>query len=376
MALRAGLREQGWYGDQGTREPNLAELLDLVALGTIADLVPLDYNNRILVSQGVARIRAGRCCPGIKALFKAARRTLATLTSQDLGFIIAPRLNAAGRLTDMSLGIECLLADDTQHATEFARRLEQLNQERKKIQHEMQTQALDTLNLQDFSNNDLPSGYCMFDESWHQGVIGIIASRIKDEIHRPVIAFARDDDKFLKGSARSVAGIHIRDVLDTVAARHPGMIVKFGGHAMAAGLTIPDSMLDDFRSAFHQVLNEMYSMEDLKNCIMTDGELNGSELSMEVARILIEAGPWGQGFPEPLFDGEFKLVESRIVGEKHLKLQLNHGNKIIDAIAFNRTDDNWPHETQRLHTVYRLDINEFAGRRRLQLIIEDLHPLP
>ncbi|MEE9552533.1 MAG: DHHA1 domain-containing protein, partial [Gammaproteobacteria bacterium] len=378
MALRAILREQGWFTSKNIKEPNLAELLDLVALGTVADVVPLDHNNRILVAQGLSRIRAGKCCAGIKALLQVANRSFHSITAQDLSFTIGPRLNAAGRLTDMSLGIECLLCDNEHDARQLAAQLDKLNKERREIQEEMQIQALDDLESMDLgADQQLPAGLCLFNEDWHQGVIGILASKIKDKVNRPVIAFAKDKDGFIKGSARSVNGVHVRDVLDRIASHHPGIIDKFGGHAMAAGLTMQESDFEQFKKLFDQVVSEHISADSLDGTLMTDGELSAGELDFGLAEEIISAGPWGQGFPEPVFDGEFELVDSRIVGKKHLKLQLRikEQDGIIDAIAFNTTHDEWPAETEHVQTVYKLDINEYAGRRQLQLVIDYIAPL-
>lgn len=378
VALRAHFREQNWFHEQNIEEPNLAELLDLVALGTVADVVPLDRNNRLLVSQGLARIRSGKCRPGIKALLLAANRTLERVTAQDMGFAVGPRLNAAGRLSDMSLGIECLLSDDEMQARNMAVRLDELNKERREIQDEMQEQALIDITELDLDEAEMPLGICLFNEDWHQGVVGILASKIKDKLHRPVIAFAKDKDGFIKGSARSISCVHIRDVLDTIAGQHPGLIDKFGGHAMAAGMTIKELDFEAFKQAFDQELRRFVTAEDLNGSLYSDGELTPDEITFELANVIQEAGPWGQGFPEPQFDGEFELVESRIVGEKHLKLQLRAQSqsggqgKIIDAIAFNFTGKAWSTKPERVHTVYRLGINEFRGRRQLQLTIENI----
>jgi single-stranded-DNA-specific exonuclease len=381
VALRAHLRDQNWFQEQNTHEPNLAELLDLVALGTVADVVPMDRNNRLLVSQGLARIRSGKCRPGIKALLLAANRTLERVTAQDMGFAVGPRLNAAGRLSDMSLGIECLMSDDEMQARNMAVRLDELNKERREIQNDMQEQALIDITELDLDDAEMPFGVCLFNEDWHQGVIGILASKIKDKLHRPVIAFAKDKDGLIKGSARSISCVHIRDVLDTIAGQNPGLIDKFGGHAMAAGMTIKELDFDKFKQAFDQELRRFIAEEDLNGSLLSDGELTATEITFGLANDIQKAGPWGQGFPEPQFDGEFELVESRIVGEKHLKLQLRaqvNGKaqgKVIDAIAFNFTDEAWSEKPERVHTVYRLDINEFRGRRQLQLMIENIEPV-
>jgi len=378
IALRSHLREQNWFAANNIPEPNLAELLDLVALGTVADVVPLDHNNRILVAQGLARIRSGRCCAGTRELLKAANRSLQNTTAQDLSFVVAPRLNAAGRLTDMSLGIECLLTDDQRLAKDMALKLEQLNKERREIQAEMQAQAMIDIADLDLNNQaSLPNGVCLFNENWHQGVVGILAGRIKDQINRPAIVFAKDKEGYIKGSARSISSVHIRDVLDTIASQHPGIISKFGGHAMAAGLTIRESDLEQFKVVFDQITGMFLSGDELEGVLVSDGELSVNELSFDLAEKIISSGPWGQGFPEPVFDGEFEIINARVVGERHLKLQLRHpgNNRSIDAIAFNITDEDWPEATGRVQTVYKLDINEFAGRRQLQLVVDYISPV-
>ena len=306
------------------RDPQFrpAELLDLVALGTVADLVPLDRNNRVLVAQGMRRIRAGRCVPGIRALLEAAGRPLERLTAADLGFTVAPRLNAAGRLSDMSVGIHCLLADDETSARALAAQLSRLNEERREIEQRMQVEAAELAARVRFADGGGETlGLCLFDETWHQGVVGLVAGRVKDRLHRPVIAFARSQDGSLRGSARSVAGIHIRDVLDAIAARHPGFIEKFGGHAMAAGMTLPEASFESFRRAFAAEIAARADAEALAGVVLSDGELLAPELSLDTARVLRAAGPWGQGFPEPVFDGSFRVADLRVVGGRHLKLR-------------------------------------------------------
>lgn len=374
MALRASLRDSGWFTAERP-EPNLAELLDLVALGTVADVVPLDANNRVLVHQGLARIRAGRCRPGIRALLEVARRPADRLVSTDLGFIIGPRLNAAGRLDDISLGIECLLTGDEQLARDMATELDSLNRDRKSIEQDMQKQALAMLDNADLQEADLPFGLCLFDAQWHQGVIGILASRLKDRYHRPVIAFADAGDGQIKGSARSVAGLHIRDALDAVAAANPGLISKFGGHAMAAGLSLPASHFDDFRAAFDREVRRQLCADDLTGRLLCDGELAVDEFNLQLAAHLREAGPWGQHFPEPGFHGEFGLIQQRLVGERHLKMVLQPlgSTEILDAIAFNIDPKVWPDPNVRqVRLAYSLDINEYRGRQSLQLLVRHL----
>jgi single-stranded-DNA-specific exonuclease len=372
LALRSQLRASG-CAEKNIPEPNLARLLDLVALGTVADVVPLDHNNRILVAQGLKRINQGQTVPGIRALLEVAGRAPERLAASDLGFVVAPRLNAAGRLTDMSLGIECLLTENEAAAFEMAKQLDTLNRERRSIEAGMQEQALvalDKLNLE----GSLPHGLCLFDESWHQGVIGILASRIKDRVHRPVIAFAKANDDEIKGSARSVPGLHIRDALDAVAAHHPGLLNKFGGHAMAAGLSLPREHFETFRAAFAEEVARHLGADDLTGKVLTDGELLAADMTMELAQSLRAGGPWGQGFPEPLFDGQFEVLGSRVVGEKHLRLTLRQPQgRSIEAIAFNRAALQ-PSAGSRVEAAYRLDINSYQGNQTLQLVIEYLTP--
>lgn len=378
MALRAKLREINWFEQQNIPEPNLAKWLDIVALGTVADVVPLEHANRILVSQGIARMRAGQLSPGVKALLEIAGRNLQRLVASDLGFTVGPRINAAGRLDDMSLGIECLLTDSEQEANEYARQLDVLNRERRQIETGMQEQAIGFLNefMEQHSHDDLPIGLCLFEPDWHEGVIGILASRIKDKLHRPVIAFAENDNGELKGSARSVQGVHIRDVLDAVAAKHPQLITKFGGHAMAAGLSLPKDNLAGFSQAFADEVSKHLGRDQLHGVIYSDGELADEEIQMDLAVLLRNGGPWGQYFEEPVFDGEFNLVNRRIVGEKHLKLVLQPpgSQRYIDAIAFNVTDEDWPEQVHRVELAYRLDINEYKGRQNLQLMVDYIQP--
>ena len=375
LALRARLREAGWFAEQGISEPNLAGLLDLVALGTVADVVPLEHNNRILVAQGLARIRRGQCCPGITALIRVARRNPQQLVAADLGFALGPRLNAAGRLEDMALGIECLLADDADAALLLAQRLDALNRERREIEAEMKAEAmciLDDMALAD--DAELPVGLCLFEPHWHPGVIGILASRVKDRLHRPVIVFAETGEGDIKGSARSVPGLHIRDALDAVAKRHPDLLQKFGGHAMAAGLSLARADFARFSQAFDEEVRRHLGPADLRREILSDGELSAAELSLPLAESLRAAGPWGQGFPEPLFDGVFDIVSRRIVGDNHLKLVLRPpgSEQIIDAIAFNTVDHDWPADTTQVELAYRLDVNEYNGRRSAQLLVEHI----
>ncbi|MBT7952066.1 MAG: single-stranded-DNA-specific exonuclease RecJ [Gammaproteobacteria bacterium] len=377
-ALRAELRAKGWFEQQGIAEPNLALFLDLVALGTIADVVPLDPNNRILVFQGLERIRNGLCAAGISALLSVAKRTPAKITSSDLGFSIGPRLNAAGRLTDMRLGIECLICDDRDKAMHMASKLDELNQQRRMIQDEMQSEAIADIEAMDLqSKESLPSGMCLFKENWHQGVIGVLASKIKELTHRPVIAFARDSGELIKGSARSIRDVHIRDAIEAIATAHPGLVLKYGGHAMAAGLSIRHDSFESFCQLFDQEIGRRIKTTGFDSELMSDGELEAKDFSIELAEELGQAGPWGQGFPEPRFDGKFKILSSRIVGTKHLKLQLYLEDKKnpIEAIAFNTNDELWPTNYEEVQTLYRLDVNEYLGRRTPQLIVEHIEPV-
>ncbi|ALP53006.1 single-stranded-DNA-specific exonuclease RecJ [Candidatus Tenderia electrophaga] len=378
LALRAALRDNGWFQRRSLESPNLAQLLDIVALGTVADVVPLDHINRILVAQGLARIRSGRCCPGIQALLEVAGRRGDTVVAADMGFAVGPRLNAAGRLQDMSLGIQCLLTDDPQQARALAAELDGLNRRRRAIEDEMRDQALHHLQaLQLEETAALPAGLCLFHEEWHQGVIGILAARIKERYHRPVIAFAAADDDHIKGSARSVAGFHIRDGLEAVATRCPGLVQKFGGHAMAAGLTVKRTDFEDFVCAFDAEVRRHLAEDDLRGRVWSDGALNGADLNLGLAESLRQAGPWGQGFPEPVFDGEFRLLKRRIVGERHLKLtlQTDGAGQVLDAIAFNVVDDAWPADVAMVKMAYKLDVNHYRDSRTLQLMVEHIEPL-
>ena len=382
-ALRSALREAGWFARAGVVEPNLAGLLDLVALGTVADVVCLDQNNRILVNEGLKRIRAGRACPGILALLTLGKRSLPSLQASDLGFAVGPRLNAAGRLDDMALGIECLLTDEPEAAMAMARRLDDMNQQRKLIEEDMRDQAITELDALQLSGVESPAGVCLYNPAWHQGVIGILAARIKERLHRPVIAFAdagmdAQGEAQLKGSARSIAGLHVRDVLDTIATRNPGLISRFGGHAMAAGLSLRARDYPQFCVAFAQEVAALVSEDDLQARILTDGEVAPDDLTLNTAQLLRDHGPWGQGFPEPCFDGEFEVLQQRLLGEKHLKLVLcppGRRQQALDAIAFNVERSLWEScNVARIRAVYRLDVNEFRGQRNLQLVLEHLVP--
>jgi len=375
-ALRAKLRDNHWFDDNKIKEPNMADYLDLVALGTVADVVPLDHNNRILVHQGIQRVRAGKARPGILALLQVAGKNYQKLTSQDFGFIIGPRLNAAGRLDDISIGIQCLLTDNMDLARELASELDSLNRDRRAIESSMQKEALDSLAALSLDKRDLPWGLCLYQDSWHQGVVGILASRIKDKVHRPVIAFAKVDDSTIKGSARSIPGLHIRDVLDRIATQNPQVLQKFGGHAMAAGLTLSVDDFNTFSSLFDQAVRHELDHEQLQETILTDGELAPHDFDLDIAHGLQQAGPWGQGFPEPLFDGKFLVVNQRLVGDKHLKLTLALPEKpqqLIDGIAFNINLEEWPaHDVETVRLVYQLSVNEYRGKETLQLMVRHL----
>ncbi|MEW5249708.1 single-stranded-DNA-specific exonuclease RecJ [Microbulbifer discodermiae] len=374
--LRTALEESGWFRDSGIAVPNMAEYLDLVALGTVADLVPLDHNNRILVHQGIARIRAGRCRPGISALMEVAGRDQRRLCSSDIGFVLGPRINAAGRLDDIGTGIRCLLTDDPGEARALAAELDALNRDRKAIEQGMQREAMaamEQLRLE----GEIPWSLCLHDSRWHQGVVGILAGRIKDKFHRPVIAFADGDNGLIKGSARSIPGLHIRDAISDVVASNPGLVSKFGGHAMASGLSLPLQNLAEFRNAFEQAVRDRLHPSQLQAVLESDGELEAAEFSLETAALLRSCAPWGQAFPEPLFDGDFLLLQQRIVGERHLKMVVApqaDPQCPLDAIAFNVDTEEWPREAKKVKLAYKLDINEYRGRRSLQLLVDYLEP--
>jgi single-stranded-DNA-specific exonuclease len=377
MALRQRLREGGHFGPGQTAEPNLGQLLDLVALGTVADVVPLDHVNRILVHQGMQRIRAGQAQPGLLAILESAGRKPHQVTATDLGFFIGPRLNAAGRIDDMSLGIECLLTDNPDTAREMATVLNEMNRERRGIEDQMKLEALASLkHLDDIAAPATPA-LSLFREDWHPGVVGLVASRVKDRFHRPVIAFAPADPQQpeqpeIKGSGRSIPGIHLRDVLADIATRHPGLIDKYGGHAMAAGLSLDRERLESFGRAFEEAVECHAANLDLEHAVHTDGPLDHADMAIATAELLQDAGPWGQGFPEPLFDGQFKVTGSRIVGDKHLKLMLRPAGSTlpIDAIAFGLDNPGEWLGCQEIRAAFRLDVNEFRDNRTLQLRIE------
>jgi single-stranded-DNA-specific exonuclease len=371
-ALRARLAQTDWFTRIGAT-PKLADLLDLVALGTVADVVPLDHNNRIFVAQGLARIRAGRCCPGIVALMQIGKRDPARAVASDLGFAVGPRLNAAGRLQDMTIGIECLLTDSDEVAGNLAGALNDLNVERRSIEAEMTESAerhLEQIRL----DGDLPAALSLFEPDWHPGVVGIVASRVKDRVHRPVIAFAPDGDDFLKGSARSVTGLHIKDALEAVAARKPALIRKFGGHAMAAGLTVERAAFNEFRDEFAAVVAEVLGPDGAKHEHLSDGPLDPADRNLALAEAIRLAGPWGQEFPEPMFDDEFQVLEQRIVGGTHLKLRLGcvPSGRSFDAIAFGLGEQ---HPCPRcVRALYQLDVNTFRGNTTVQLMVKHLEP--
>ncbi len=365
LALRAELRERGWFAERP--EPNLANLLDLVALGTVADVVKLDRNNRILVSQGLQRMRAGRLCAGLQALLRAAGREPRRLTAFDLGFVLGPRLNAAGRLSDMGIGIESLLTDDPGLALAYAQKLDGLNRERREIEAEMQDQALALLERVEMDN--APPGMALFEPDWHQGVVGILASRIKDRLHRPVFAFARGENGELKGSGRSIPGLHLRDALDLVSKRAPGILLRFGGHAMAAGATLMEERFEEFKTLFAQVADELLNPADLTRTLETDGALEAGYISLQVAEML--AGEvWGQGFPAPLFEDVFEVESQRVLKDKHLKLRLKKERSVLEAIQFNATENPGP----RARLAYRLTINDYNGVQTPQLVVEHCAP--
>ncbi|HFW6239462.1 TPA: single-stranded-DNA-specific exonuclease RecJ [Salmonella enterica subsp. enterica serovar Java] len=378
LALRTFLRDKGWFDERGIAPPNLAELLDLVALGTVADVVPLDANNRILTWQGLSRIRAGKCRPGIKALLEISNRDPQQLAASDLGFALGPRLNAAGRLDDMSVGVALLLCDNLGEARVLASELDALNQTRKEIEQGMQAEAFILCEKLERSSETLPGGLAMYHPEWHQGVVGILASRIKERFHRPVIAFAPAGDGTLKGSGRSIQGLHMRDALERLDTLYPDLMIKFGGHAMAAGLSLEEHKFEQFQQRFGELVTEWLDPALLQGEVISDGPLSAAEMSMEVAQLLRDAGPWGQMFPEPLFDGRFRLLQQRLVGERHLKVMVEPvgGGPLLDGIAFNIDTTCWPDNGVReVELAYKLDINEFRGNRSLQIIIDDIWPL-
>ena len=377
LALRSRLRSLDWFLKLGLNEPNLADQLDLVAIGTIADVVPLDRNNRILVDEGLRRIRNGKTRQGIDALITVSNREGGRLKASDVGFGLAPRLNAAGRLEDMSTGIECLLSTSDSDAYQLALALDGINRDRKKIELDMREQAWQALDEIAGQDKELPNALCLFDERWHQGIVGIIASRVKDKYHRPAIAFAQvDESQEIKGSARSIKGFHIRDALDIVATKNPGLIDKFGGHAMAAGLSLKRQDFEVFEKAFLAEASRLLDEEQLQSKVLSDGNLEPKWLTLEVASLIEAAGPWGQEFSEPLFDDTFRLVEHRKVGKNHLKMVLSpmdYPSCALDAIAFNVETSDWPKEgSKEIEIAYRLETNHFQGNTSLQLMVEHI----
>lgn len=373
LALRSRLKEQQWFAQKNSQPPNLAQLLDFVALGTVADVVTLDQVNRILVHQGLLRIRSGYAHPGIKALIEKANKQLSSLSSSDLAFALGPRINAAGRMDDMSLGIQCLLTEDDKLARDIADQLNQFNNDRKEVEAQMKTEAMSLLDeLQVFNEKHLPAGICLFEKHWHQGVIGILASRIKDHLHRPVVAFASSDKGEMKGSARSIPGVHIRDVLSEIATNHPQILSKFGGHAMAAGMSIKIHDYPVFALAFDEVVLKHLANVDVEQKIYSDGQLSETEITLEFSEQLKNAGTWGQNFPTPVFDGVFDVIQCRIVGQKHLKfvLRFPFSELLIDAISFFvEQPEKWL-GTRSINSAYQLDTNEYKGSKSVQLILQ------
>ena len=374
--VRQVLRERGWFG-RSRREPNLAHFLDLVALGTVADLVPLDRNNRILVRQGIERIQRGVCRPGLLALLRLGGRDYRFVSAADLGFAAGPRLNAAGRLEDMSAGIRCLLSDDADEAKELAAQLDTLNRQRRDMQEQMQVEAMQQVErlVESLGATELPPALCLFDASWHQGIVGLVASRVKDAVHRPVIAFAPEasGSSLLKGSARSVRGLHIRDVLARIDARRPGLMQAFGGHAMAAGLTLHTDGLDPFQESLIEAVTAILDGAALNDEVLTDGELGGNEIGLSLASELEALGPWGQRFPEPVFEGKFEVLDQRVVGGAHLKMlvrSLDDGQP-VDAIAFNCSPEAL-RGSRSVELLYRLGVNRWRGSESCQLVVDHI----
>lgn len=376
LALRAKLRKENWFDIQDIPEPNLATYLDLVALGTIADLVPMDKNNRILVHQGLKRIQSGKCRLGIKLIAQTCNKKLSNLVTSDLSYIISPRLNAAGRLDDMSLGIACLVSENTEEVKKMVLQLNDFNQERKDLESSMRKDAFQLLKKIDLDNKKKSSGLCLSNDTWHQGVVGILASRIKDRLHRPVIVFAKHNEDELKGSARSIEELHIRDVLDTIAVQTPGLITKFGGHALAAGLTLQRKSYDLFSRLFNEEVTRRLEGKTLHTQIMSDGELSPSDFCLDITELLRQAAPWGKDFPDPIFDGKFRLLEQQIFAQKHLKLTLKLDDQLLNAVAFNIDTELWPDERcEFVRMAYRLDLDEYQGRRKVRLLVEYMEPI-
>ncbi len=374
LAMRKYLRDHNWFAQRGIDEPNIAQLLDLVALGTVADVVSLDSNNRILVEQGLKRIRAGATRPGIQALIEIAGKDQGRLTASDFGFALGPRINAAGRLDDMSYGIHCLLATDINQARTMASTLDDLNKTRREIEQGMQQEAEAIINNLDFVDDKLPFAIALFQQDWHQGVIGIVAGRIKEKYHRPSVVFAAvDNSDEIKGSARSIPGLHIRDLLEHISSQHPHLIVKFGGHAMAAGLSLHKDSFDEFQRVFAQTAQQWLDIDCLQGKLYSDGRLPTAQMTLSFAELLRDSGPWGQNFAEPLFDDEFTLIQQRIVGGKHLKIVVEHNKQLFDGIAFNVDVAKWPdQQVRQVQLAYRLDINVYRGKQSLQLMVESI----
>ena len=380
LAMRKYLREIHWFEEKKIAEPNLATLLDLVALGTVADVVSLDTNNRILVEQGLKRIRAGKTRPGIQALIEISGRNQQRLVASDFGFSLGPRINAAGRLDDMSFGINCLLAKDLMSARIMAAELDDLNKSRREIEQGMQLEAENVLKQLNFDHQNLPNAIALFQQDWHQGVIGIVAGRLKEKFHRPSIVFAAAKDgedgnknREIKGSARSIPGLHIRDLLEHISTLQPDLILKFGGHAMAAGLSIKSQNFERFQTIFNELSGKWIKEEDLTGVILSDGHLPVNDMTLGFAETVRDSGPWGQNFAEPLFDDQFTLIQQRIVGEKHLKIVVQKEGHVFDGIAFNVNIKAWPNaKAEKIHLAYRLDVNEFRGKRTVQLMIESI----
>ncbi|MBU0456239.1 MAG: single-stranded-DNA-specific exonuclease RecJ [Pseudomonadota bacterium] len=377
LALRAKLRTANWFDAKQIKEPQLAELLDLVALGTISDCVSLDLNNRIMVHQGLMRIRAGKCCPGISALCSVSKRQQERLVSSDLAYALAPRLNAAGRLDYMSLGVSCLLTDSAVEASEIAQQLEKLNIERREIEAKMREEATIAIqNLGFYRQKKLPIGLCLMNEKWHQGIVGVVASKLKDRFNRPVIVFAQEREGILKGSGRSIQSLHLRQVLDKIAVARPDLMLKFGGHAMAAGLSLKQENYPIFENIFNKTVQEVLGSEPLDDRVMTDGSISLGDLSCELVQVLKDGGPWGMDFPEPLFDDRFRVIDQQLIKRKHLKLVLEKDSKTVCAIAFYVDIDEWPcYGCEEIHMVYRVDINEYRGERKVQLIAENIEKI-
>ena len=377
-ALRAKLRQENWFRTHNLEEYNLASLLDLVALGTIADVVKLDHNNRILVHQGINRIRSGYCCAGIKALLHIARKDPVSFTSTDLAYYIAPRLNAAGRMDNMSLSVELLLCDDYDSALKQASDLDMLNNDRKLIEQTMYKEALSYIQGLEQQQSSFPNLLVVYHPEWHQGIIGILSARLKDKHYRPVICFASTEEGILKGSGRSIAGIHLRDLLDELDQNHPDLLVSFGGHAMAVGLSIRENDLERFRKHFETLIDKRLNANTLEQIIETDGEVDSQDFNYAMAKQLKESGPWGEGFTEPTFDGDFIVHQQRLFAEKHLRLVLEpkNGGPIIEGVCFNVNLTQWPDNTiKNVKIVYQLDVDDFRGNQTAKLMIRHIWPI-